>query len=216
MSLPGDQDAPFTPQAFPGLSLEFCNILNTPLEDLDPDTLRLLLAAFAQTIVNAMPPEFGMTAGSLFSSLSDRVAALGVAMPDAPPPAALDAAPVAPAHAVPHAPGAPPHPPAAASPAAPPQALPNLPLVSPAPLPEAPAADLPHHAPIAAAAAQITPVTASGRALRGCRPSFLYRTKHAFCRCRLLFCSCGSFFRSVRLQRLPPRHWCYAARASPA
>jgi len=214
MSVPGDQDAPFTPKAFPGLSLEFCNILNTPLEDLDPNTLRLLLAAFAQTVVNAMPPEFGMTAGSLFSSLSDRVAALGVAMPDAPPPAALHAAPLTPAHAVPQAPGAPPHPLAAASPAAPPHALPNLPLVSPAPLHDAPAADLPHHAPIAAAAAQITPVTASEPALRGCPLSFLYRTKPAFC--RLLFCSCGSFFRSVLLQRLPPRHWCYAARASPA
>ena len=34
-----DGDAPFTPEAFPGLTPEFCTFLNTPLEECDPEML---------------------------------------------------------------------------------------------------------------------------------------------------------------------------------
>jgi len=70
-----DSDAPFTPETVPGLRPEICAILNTPLEDCDPEILRLLLAALAQSIADAMPPEAGMTdAGSVFSTLWSRLA----------------------------------------------------------------------------------------------------------------------------------------------
>lgn len=82
-SFPAGQDAPFTPQAYPGLSPEFCALLNTPGEDCDPELLRLLLAAVAHVIADALPPDSGIAdAGSLFSTLWGRFAGLDPAAPE--------------------------------------------------------------------------------------------------------------------------------------
>ena len=70
---PDSDDAPFTPQAYPGLSPEACAILNTPVEDCDPEILRLLLAVLARHIADSMRPELGLDAETLFSTLCDRL-----------------------------------------------------------------------------------------------------------------------------------------------
>ena len=111
--LPFDPDAPFTLETIPGLCPEIRAILNTPLEDCDPEMLRVLLASFAQAVALSMPPEVGSTdAGLLFSELWGRLAeALGDASPDAPPPWA----PANPADIAPDAQAPESDPPAAAS-----------------------------------------------------------------------------------------------------
>ena len=66
-----------TPEAYPGLSPEACAILNTPLEECDPDVLRLVLCALAHHLADVLPPELGMTDGkAVFSALWGRLGAL--------------------------------------------------------------------------------------------------------------------------------------------
>ena len=90
--LPDTPDAPFTPEAYPGLTPEACALLNTPVEDCDPDTLRLVLSVFATRLAKA-PALGGLDANALFATLCER---LGAA-PDSPAPDPQpDAAPSAP------------------------------------------------------------------------------------------------------------------------
>ena len=229
-----DPDAPFTPETYPGLSQEFCAILNTPLEELDPEILRRLVAAFAATVARAMPPNAAMPdAASLFSTVWDRLAGvLDAATPDALPPdaAAPDAPPAdappadalpAPAEALPRAPRIAPDPPPAASSPAPSQPLPDAPL---APLTPLPGARAPHqaHRPLVVAATQHAPGTVSPgpvppfRRLVPRRRPFrnIIGTTPPAPRRRLR--GGPAFFRRLPQQRLLQRCWCYAARASPA
>ncbi len=84
---PADDTAPFTPETHPELSPEACALLNTPVEDCDPEFLRLLLSALARHIADNLPPEPGMTdPQALFATLWARLAdPLGDAPPDAAP-----------------------------------------------------------------------------------------------------------------------------------
>ena len=108
-ALPGSDDAAFTPDAWPGLSPEARAFFNTPVEDCDPEILRLLLAALAGHIADAMAGELGMDAKALFSTLCSRLApALGETRPDAPPAAEAAQAPTTPEHAAPDAAATPP------------------------------------------------------------------------------------------------------------
>ena len=104
-------DAPFTPEAYPELSPAFCAILNTPVEDCDPEILRLMLCALAELLAS----ELGLPdAKAVFAELWDR---LGAPLDQTAPDAAPDAAPEAATIAVPDAPPEPPaEPPAAAQP----------------------------------------------------------------------------------------------------
>jgi len=130
------------------------------------------------------------------------------------------ATPPTPAEPLPEAPVVPLHPLAEPSSPAPGGATPNAPL---APLPDAHPADLAHHAPIAAATAT-TPEAASppGPLMHFCcavgNSSLSFRAciKYALYNRRRLSRGCRSFFRRFLLQSLPPRYWCYAARASPS
>jgi hypothetical protein len=91
-------DAHFTPDSHPGLSPEMCAILNTPVEDCDPEILHTVFAAFAELIADALPPELrGLDGGELFSTLVGRLgtareAARQDAAPDVPPELAPEAA----------------------------------------------------------------------------------------------------------------------------
>src|SRR5487761_2628686 len=152
---PGDRapraGSPFTPEAYPGLSAEACAIFNTPVEKCDSDILRLVLAALALHIADAMPPELGMTdAKAVFSSLWGRLGAdPGEARPDAPPAEAPTPAPATPKDAEPDAPGAPK------------EAEPDAPDTPDAPLIQAPGPEPAGDAPVAAAAWETTPDAAS-------------------------------------------------------
>lgn len=124
---------PFTPEACPQLSQEACDILNTPIDQLDPDILVLLFACLARHIADNMPSGSDLTDPQVvFSALWGRVAgALGHAAPglgEQP-----DEAPAAPANAVPDAP-----------------------LLPADELPEAQAPDLPNRAGVRARAASGT------------------------------------------------------------
>ena len=237
-----DGDAPFTPEAFPGLTPEFCTFLNTPLEECDPEMLTLLYAVLAEHIAAVMPAEAGMgDAGEVFSKLWGRLAA-----------AVGDAVPAAgPAVAPPDAPVAAPDPLAAASPAEalphmPAEALADVPLMSTASLPEALAAELslraqrsnlPESSHLASgrllrcagndarAQWETAPDTTSlpGSVLRRCRPlfasrSFRYGSQPLVRCCLQLLHFCRSLFRGLLSggpRRLPLPRPCYAARASP-
>ena len=112
-----DGDAPFTPQAYPGLTPEVCEFLNTPTKDCDPALVCLLLGALARHIAESLPPELGLDAEALFSTLWSRLAdPLGEPAPDATAAEQADDAPVGPADAVPDAPPLPPEAPAPDSP----------------------------------------------------------------------------------------------------
>lgn len=54
-------DNPFTAENCPGLSPEMCAFLNTPMEDCDPEMLRMLFTAFEDYVVGLMPPEAAET-----------------------------------------------------------------------------------------------------------------------------------------------------------
>ena len=83
---PDRDDAPFTPQAYPGLSPKACALFNTPVEDCDPAILRLLLAVLARHIADRMGPVLGQDAETLFAALCDRLSTVpGDAGPDASP-----------------------------------------------------------------------------------------------------------------------------------
>ena len=198
--LPDRDDTPFTPEAYPGLGPEVCAVLNTPVEECDPDLLRLVLAVFVRHIADSMPPELGMDAEALFSGLWGRLGAVpGAAGPDAPPAEQPPPTPLAPKDAEPDAPPAPP--------------------VTPLQPPGTEASDNAAAAPIVAreaapiVAREAAPDAASpiAPAYRRSRP--LLGSSRPFRRCR------RSDFRGGRpgaSQRLPPqRRLCYAACAGP-
>ena len=82
-------------------------MLNTPVEDCDPEMLRLVLAALARHIADTMSADLGMDAEALFSTLCGRLGTLpGEARPDVPP--AAEAAPTPPRQAASDAAAAPP------------------------------------------------------------------------------------------------------------
>jgi hypothetical protein len=153
-------DAPFTPQAYPQLSPTACAVLNTPLKDCDPETLELVLSAFAQHISEVMSPEAGITdreatLPSLWQRLSTALADIKA---DTSLPAPPDAAPATPTDAVPEAPALSPDPPVQAPPTEPTRLWTNdAPRVSPVPLSGPPASDQPADAMITAAAPETTP-----------------------------------------------------------
>ena len=232
-------NAPFSPETVPGLGPEICAVLNTPLEECDPEIVRILLASLAQTIAQSAPSEeAGMTdAQALFSTLWGRLAgALDEAAPDTWPAAAPNtwppatpntrttAAPVAPAEASPDMLSVSPAPPAQIPTPALPEPVPDMSFESLAPPPDAQAADLPDGAAIAATAApETTPHTAALPApvARGPCPvlhrglSFQYSIKCAVQRPRWRFSRSPAFSRCGPPQQRLPLHWCYAARASP-
>jgi len=107
----------FTPQAFPQLSVKACAILNTPLKDCDPKTLKLLVSAFTQHINQVMSPEAGITdPAAAFPNLWHRLnAALADTNADASLSTMPQAVPATPADATPHPPVPTPHPPALVS-----------------------------------------------------------------------------------------------------
>lgn len=85
---------PFTPETCRGLTAEDCALLNTPLQDCDPEVLRQLLFGLAQHLVAAMPTEAGMPdAKAMFATLWDRLGAPGDATPDETPPVAPEETP---------------------------------------------------------------------------------------------------------------------------
>ena len=99
---PDRDDAPFTPQAYPGLSPEACALFNTPVEDCDPAILRVVLAVLARHIADRMGPVLGQDAETLFAALCDRLSTVpGDAGPDAAPAAAAVPARATPAEAAP-------------------------------------------------------------------------------------------------------------------
>ena len=104
-ALPNSDDAPFTPEACPGLSPDACALLNTPVEDCDPEILRVLLAVLARHIADTMSAELGMDAEALFSTLCGRLCAAADEAAPVAPPATEPAAPPPPTskHAVPNA-----------------------------------------------------------------------------------------------------------------
>ena len=111
LALPDSDHARFTPEAYPHLSPEVCEFLNTPVKDCDPDLLGLVLHMLAQHITETMPPELGLDARALFSTLCDRLAPPpDETWPDAPADDAPSPAPAAPEQGEPDAPAAPPSP----------------------------------------------------------------------------------------------------------
>lgn len=99
------ENAPFSPETHPGFPPEVCALLNTPVEECDPDLLRLILAALAKHIAESLPPELGMTdAQAVFARLWGR---LGGVQPESAPDSAAaeqaDAASAAPSETLPEA-----------------------------------------------------------------------------------------------------------------
>lgn len=102
--LPSLGNAPFTPETCPGLTLQDCAFLNTPVEDCDPEVLRPLLSALAQHIAAALPPELGMSdPQAVFATLWGRLGCETTPAPappehpdPAPPPSAEADVPAAP------------------------------------------------------------------------------------------------------------------------
>lgn len=79
-------DLAFTQEAFPGLSPEALAFFNTPLEECDPEMLRIVLAALTEVIATAMTPRDGVQdTQDTLCALSDRFAALLAAVPPEPP-----------------------------------------------------------------------------------------------------------------------------------
>ena len=185
-------DIRFTPQAFPQLSPEACAVLNTPLKDCDPNTLKLLVSAFTQHINQVMSPQAGITdPAAAFSNLWHRLnAALADANPDTSAPATPQAVSATPTDVVSDAPVASPHPPAPPTGPRPP-AKDASPL-SPLPMSRPPASHPPADPAITAAESQTTPDIAAPTApvVHASRPlsnpgrSFLYRTKYVASPCR--------------------------------
>ena len=168
-------DAPFTPEAYPQLSPKACAVLNTPLKDCDPETVDLVISAFAQYIRDLMSPEPGMTdLEATLPNLWQRLStALGGTKADTSFPATPDAAPTTATDAAPQVPVPSPHPPAH-SPLTEPtsSSAKDAPGVSPVPLSGPPASDHPADATITAPAPQATPDIAAPSApvVHGSRP----------------------------------------------
>ena len=69
-----DEEVRFTPERFPGIRPEVCQILNTPVGECDPQLLRLVLFVLANHIAKNRP-ELGMTdPQALFAKMWGRVA----------------------------------------------------------------------------------------------------------------------------------------------
>ena len=66
-------DTPCNLEDWSDLSPEARAFFNTPVEECDPDELRLVLAAVARHIAGSLPPELGMDAEALFSTLCGRL-----------------------------------------------------------------------------------------------------------------------------------------------
>jgi len=193
---PTDPDALFSAETFPGLPPEFRTFLNMPLEECDPEMLRVVLMALAATIADAMPPEAGLTdAGAVFSTLWGRLAgSLDDPGPDTLPAPVL----LTPAPPVPDAPVQTAYVPVRSS----------VPLTRPR-LPARTAAS--PSAPMAALALSTDPPippNAPGA-------SFRDRGNHAVPRLRRHVRGACPPCRCFPSWRLPPRHRSYAARASP-
>ena len=189
---PDSDDTPFSPEAYPGLSPEACAFFNRPAEECDPDTLQLVLAALARHIADSMPPELGIDAEALFSTLWGRLGTVPVeAAPDAAP--AEEPAP-APAPAQDAEPDAPPAPPVT-------QLQPRETTASD----DAGTAPIVAHQTTPEAAFPIAPVSRRSRSLLDDSRSFRH-------------CRHSGFRRGFpgRLQFLPPPpRFCYAACAGP-
>ena len=191
------EDAPFSPETYPGLSPEACAFFNTPAEDCDPEMLRALLVMVAHHIADNLPPEAGMTgAGAVFAELCDRLALpLDEAEPAGQPDEAAATATAEAPDALPAEPQAPGEPPAAGPPdAAPTAGIATGPVTPDTTLPPRRSA---RH----------------GRPPRHARAPRSRHGRHAGCRCRHR--PIGRVARSPR-QALPPRRLCYAACAGPS
>lgn len=180
-----NDDAPYTPETHPGFTPEICEILNTRVEDCDPELLRLVLAVFAQHLAEELPPELGLDVRALFSTLCDCFGA-------------------ADSETAPHAPPAePPVPPDAEQPASPEPAL--------QPEPAEPADD----PAVATSAITPDAASAAGPVARGNRPPFArgrpFRHRSVRPRCR----SAVRRSLPGRPHAPPPRRLCYAACAGP-
>jgi len=217
---PNQGDIHFTPQAFPQLSAKACAVLNTPLKDCDPKTLRLLVSTFTQHINQVMSPEAGITdPAAAFPNLLHRLnAALADTNADASLSITPPAVPATPADAVPDAP---PQPPAQAPTTAPTTQWTNhAPRLSPLPPSGPPASDQPADATTTAAAPATTPDNATpcaplvhrSRSFRYHTRSFARRRGRHVRRCR------APFPRGVRDGRRclpPPWRLYYAACTGP-
>jgi len=149
-------DIHFTPQAFPQLNAKACAVLNTPLKDCDPKTLKLLVSAFTQHINQVMSPEAGIAdRAAAFPNLLHRLnAALAHTNADASLSITPQAAAATPTDAMPDAPIASPQPP----PTAPTTQWTNhAPRLSLLPLSGPPASDPPADPAITVTASQTTP-----------------------------------------------------------
>jgi len=203
---------PFTPEAYPGLSAEDCAFLNTPVEECDPDLLRLILSVLVEHIVDCLPPELGMDAKALFSTLCGRLGTVpDAAAPDVSPAEQPAAAPDVPENAAPATAPDPAVAPAAA-PATPPGA-PPAPQIQPQGT--EPAGDA---APAIVITWGTTADTAglprnvfSRRARFDISRPFRHRRRWLVPNRR----SCAHRRLVADMQRLPPRRLCYAACAGP-
>ena len=186
---PDGDDTPFTQEAYPQLSPEACAILNTPVEECDPEILRLMLSVLAVHIADSLAMSEA-DARAMFATLRQRLGGPLGDRPDTAPDVQPDEAPDTAMDAVPDAPPVP-----------------------PAALPETQAATLPESATIAAVAASaIPPHTAvlpppgvhRTRPLRHPRRRLVRRGRSALPR-----------FSRHRQRALPSRRLCYAACAGP-
>jgi len=227
---PNQGDIHFTPQAFPQLSPKACAILNTPLKDCDPKTLKLLVSTFTQHISQVMSPEAGITdPAAVFPNLLHRLnAALADTKADPSLSTTPQAVPPTPPDSAPNAPAASPHPPVQAPPTAPTTQWTNqAPRVSPPPQSDPPIPDQPADVAITAAP-ETTPDIATlsspvghasrslsnpGRSFRSSPQSFARRRPRHVPRCRAFV-----HVRSLRdgpQSPPPPRRLYYAASTGP-
>jgi len=220
-------DAPFTPQAYPQLSPKACAVLNTPLKECDPETLKLLFSALAQHMNELMSPEAAMAdPEAMLPNLWHRLSTvLGDTEADDSLPATPQAIPATRADTMPRAPVLPPHSPVQAPPTGP--SAKDAPRAAQAPPSAPPASDPPADAAITAPAPKTTPDIAApcapvGHAsprLSNPGRSFRYDTQFFARRRPRLFRSCRPLFpRGVRdgLQCLPrPCRLCCTAPTGP-
>ncbi|HUB43687.1 MAG TPA: hypothetical protein VMB73_01760 [Acetobacteraceae bacterium] len=215
-----DDNSPFTPENMPGLLPEAAAFFNTPLEDLDPVLLQFSLRAFAEKLVELLPPETGLAdADALFADLRARFAGLlDEPAPDTAPPET----PPTPADPMPPAQRASSTAPPPPSPLAPPEASSPVLLSALPPSSEAQAPHPPNHpativAAVPPAALDTAPVSPDRPQSGAHINSFRLNTNHhLFHRCRRLLQACRAAFRRFLVPTRALRHWHYAARASPA
>ncbi len=205
--LPDSDNAPFTPETWPGLSPEACAILNTPVEECDPEILRLVLSIFAQHLANT--PALGLTdPNALFATLCQRLGAPPGDMPDTAPPEAPDEAPATGMQEAPDE-----------APATGMQEAPDAPPVSPHARPEPRQDGLPDRPATAARAVSAARAASEAAPLAAVPPQPRRHRSRAprHGRRRLLFGRPGVFSRLLGAlpPGLSPRRLCYAACAGP-